>query len=64
MGSPLGVIATIGGLHIFSTTSGLGLNNFFVLYCFFVFSCLKIHRQNIPAIASDTAMIKNYDNLV
>jgi hypothetical protein len=30
MGSPLGVIATIGGLCIpFSTTSGLGFNNFY-----------------------------------
>jgi hypothetical protein len=49
MGSPLGVIATIGGLCIpFSTTSGLGFKTTFILnfYCFVFHECLKIHRQN------------------
>jgi hypothetical protein len=38
MGSPLGVIATIGG-HPFSTTSGLGFKTTFILnsLLFFVF---------------------------
>jgi hypothetical protein len=61
MGSPLGVIATIGGLCIpFSTTSGLGFKTTFILnfYCFVFHECLKIHRQNKYSIASDTAMIK------
>jgi hypothetical protein len=47
MGSPLGVIATIGGVYHFST-SGLGFKTTFILnsllFCFF--ECLKIHRQN------------------
>jgi hypothetical protein len=48
MGSPLGVIATIGGPCIpFSTTSGLGFKTTFkILYRFVFHECLKIHRQN------------------
>jgi hypothetical protein len=49
MGSPLGVIATIGGPCIpFSTTSGLGFKTTFILNSLlflFFHECLKIHRQ-------------------
>jgi hypothetical protein len=60
MGSPLGVIATIGGLVYIFYISGLGFKTtFYFKFLLFFHECLKIHRQiNIPAIASDTAMIK------